>query len=408
MTSLAIFLKDYGNIVIGSDNNNYYFTVNKLVNNNIYYLPFGQNQLLEDFTYIISNAYDKNNIEVNKIIDNNYKYYYYHDFIGKVLHKKIIAVSGTHGKTTTTSFIAQLLEYKTSYIIGDGEGKGYKKNDLLVLEACEYKNHFLSYNPYISVITNIELDHPDFFSDINQVIESFSKFICQSEVVIANGDDNYLKNITEKNVIKVGKTEGNDIKFEIIEETNLGYIVKLFYKDDIYILSIPFLGEHFVYDYVLAYVTCLYLGIKPNTNNITLPSRRMDTYEYGNTIIIDDYAHHPTEIKALYQSLKKSFPNYKKNVIFQPHTYTRTLKLSNDFISSLSLFDEVYIENVFTSEREKENIHLQNQIDEIFKPFSKFNMNILNKINKENKEVWVFLGAGEVNKYIDKITKSVN
>lgn len=405
MASLACLLKDLGNEVIGSDNNQNYFTNSKINNKKIIYKPFGLNTLKGDYIYIIGNAYTNENVEVKEIINNHYEYYYYHDFIGKKLMKEVIAVSGTHGKTTTSFFLTQLLNYQTSYIIGDGTGGGYKDNDLLVLEACEYKNHFLSYYPSILIINNIELDHPDFFKSINDVIKSFQQLVKQSNFVIINGDDKNCLKLKGKNILKVGKNESNDIIFKILKTDLTGYIVNLSYCNNCYAFKVPFLGEHLVYDLVMAYVTMLIIGENPYMKNLKLPDRRMTEYNYGFTILIDDYAHHPTEIKALYESVRSKYREYHINVIFQPHTYTRTLRLKKEFQKVLAQFDSVYIENVFSSEREKSNLYLQKKIDRIFKNFEKFDLNILNKIQKEKKEVWIFLGAGQINKYIDTILK---
>ena len=142
---------------------------------------------------------------------------------------EIIGVSGTHGKTTTTSFLYQMMDKKASTIIGDGTGSGYLNNNLLVLEACEYKNHFLKYHPSISIITNIELDHSDFFSNINDVISSFKCFINQSDLIIANGDDQNINKITCNRMIKVGMQQHNDIIFNVVEESKFGYKVYIKY-----------------------------------------------------------------------------------------------------------------------------------------------------------------------------------
>lgn len=405
MVSLACLLKDLGNEVIGSDNNKEYFTLSKVKKKNITYQPFGFNKLSSDYVYIIGNAYTIENKEVKEIINNHYEYYYYHDFIGKKLSKEIIAVSGTHGKTTTSFFLTQLLNYETSYIIGDGSGGGYKDNNLLVLEACEYKNHFLSYHPSILIINNIELDHPDFFKNINEVIKSFQQLVNQSNFVIINGDDVNAKKLKGKNILKVGKNLSNDIVFKILKTDLTGYMVNLSYCNNCYAFKVPFLGEHLVYDLVMAYVAILVIGETPYLKSLKLPNRRMTEYNYGHTIIIDDYAHHPTEIKALYESIHSKYREYKVNVIFQPHTYTRTLKLKKEFKKVLLLFNNVYLEKVFSSEREKNDIYLQKKIDKIFKNFKKFDLNVLNKIQKEKKEVWIFLGAGIIDKYIDIILK---
>ena len=401
MSALACLLSDLGNKVEGSDEDEYYFTEDNLIKRNIIIHKFNEVNLDSTYIYIIGNAFNLNNKEVQKIINNNYTYYYYHDFIGNKLNKEIIAVSGTHGKTTTTKFLYQMVGEKTSVIIGDGTGKGYIHNNQLILEACEYKNHFLSYNPSLLIITNIELDHSDYFDNIQSVINSFDCLVKQSDIIIANGDDKNICKIKCNRMIKVGMQDTNDIVFNITKETNKGYDVHIDYID--VNINIPFLGIHFVYDYILSYVACYILGLTPNTNNIKLPKRRLEETKYGNTILVNDYGHHPTEIKAVHDSLRLKYDDMKINVIFQPHTYSRTLKFKKEFKNSLSLFDDIYIDKVFTSKREGYDKYQQLKIDKIFKNFKSFDIETLNKINKKKREIWVFLGAGSVDKYMDRL-----
>lgn len=401
MSALASLLYDLGHNVIGSDVDDEYFTEQGLKLRNIHIYKFDEFCFDNTFTYIVGSAFNIMNKDVEKLIKNNFHYYYYHDFIGHVLNKEIIAVSGTHGKTTTTNFLYQMMDKKTSAIIGDGTGAGYTENNLLVLEACEYKNHFLSYHPSVLIITNIEHDHPDFFSNINEVRNSFEKLIEQSDIIIANGDDMSVNKIKCNRMIKVGQEEHNDIKFEIKNLKESGYDIYIHMIDKN--IFVPLLGKHLLYDFLLSYVTCYIQGIDPKIDDLKLPKRRMEEVHYGNTLLINDYAHHPTEINALYEHLRLKYKNKKINVIFQPHTYSRTLKLKKEFKKVLSLFDNVYVDKVFTSAREKQNKYLQLKVDKIFKRFYCYSKNILNQINKENDEIWVFLGAGNINEYIKEL-----
>lgn len=403
MSALATLLYELGHDVSGSDTAEVYFTEANLQDCEIKYYPFNQAKLSNEYIYIIGNAYDETNPEVAYIKQHQYCYYYYHEFIGKVLKKEIVAISGTHGKTTTTSFLVQMLNHDISYIIGDGSGGGTNNNNQLILEACEYKDHFLAYHPKILVINNIELDHPEYFRNLQQVITSFNKLAQQSELVIINGDDENACQIEHCNLVKVGQSNNCDAHFIIEEVTNDGYNVVLEYDNQNYNIHVPFHGTHMIYNVVLAYVTALLLGVTPCTDNLELPIRRMNEVEYGQTILVDDYAHHPTEIKCLYQSMKLKYPDYPIKVIFQPHTYTRTLKLKKEFKKALALFDEVYLAEVFTSKREVYNRYNQLKINKIFKMFNKFNLDILKTISPEKQEVWIFLGAGTIDNYIREI-----
>ena len=144
MSSLACFLKDLGYYVIGSDTEDEYFTSEILRKRKIETLIFNKNNITSDYVYIIGHAYNEENEEVSKIILNDFEHYYYNEFIGQIIDKNIIAISGTHGKTTTAAFLSQMFNKEASYIIGDGTGYGTNETNLLVLEACEYKDHFLN------------------------------------------------------------------------------------------------------------------------------------------------------------------------------------------------------------------------------------------------------------------------
>ena len=152
MSSLAKLLKEEGNEVVGSDVDEYYFTEDTLKEQEIEIKSFNRSNITKDYFYIIGNAFNKSNIEVDEIINQKNDYLYYHEFIGQKLNKKIIACSGTHGKTTTSFLLVDFLKKECNYIIGDGEGGSFD-TDLLVLEACEYKEHFLSYHPELLIIT---------------------------------------------------------------------------------------------------------------------------------------------------------------------------------------------------------------------------------------------------------------
>lgn len=402
MTSLATYLKEAGFYVVGSDTEEDYFTSGILKDKKIETFIFNKNNITSDYIYIISNAYNKTNEEVNKIMLNDFENYYYHDFIGKILEKEIIAISGTHGKTTTSFFLSQMLNNNVSYIIGDGSGHYSDASNLLVLEACEYKNHFHSYKPLIGLIANIDFDHPDFFKDINQTISSFQTFANNSKILIINNDLENTKAITHNNKVTFGFSEDSDYVIQIINESNKGYKIKVISKINklINIYNIPYLGIHNIYNYVSALIVCEQIGFIPVLDSISMPRRRMTKYKFGKTTLIDDYAHHPTEINCLIDSLRKTYRNIPINVVFQPHTYTRTIKFEQEFINSLSKFDSVYIENIFSSKRELER---KMDINKLFKVFNKYDKNTLKLIDKRKEEVWVFLGAGIVNKEIANI-----
>ena len=402
MSSLACFLKDLGNTVVGSDVSDYFFTEETLKNKKINYFTFNKNNIKSTYIYIIGNAFDKNNLEVMEILNSKYEYYYYHEFIGHVLEKDLICISGTHGKTTTASFLSQMLKGNSSYIIGDGTGYGTTNTNYLVLESCEYKDHFLSYNPKIALVTNIELDHPDYFKNVEQLKNSFQMFINKTKLVVLNNDEKSTKYLKHNKIITFGFSKSSDYIIKIIKENKNGYFLNIIDKEqnNTYSCYFPFLGKHMIYDFVGGFVISLIIGQNPYVDNLKLPKRRMTIYKYGKSILIDDYAHHPTEIKCLYEAVKKTYPKLKINVIFQPHTYSRTFEFKKDFKNVLKLFDKVYLEDVFTSKREEFDWKKENELRKYFDEFDKFENCILNYIDKKKKEIWVFLGAGVINRHI--------
>ena len=322
MSALAKILIGYGCDVLGCDYNTFYYTQDGLsceienINDVI---------LDDDYFYIIGNAFKKHEL-TKKIIEDNYQYDYYASFISSCfINKKMVCVSGTHGKTTTTSMLA-CLNPDANYLIGDGNGHANIENDWFIIEGCEYLDSFLNYRPNIALILNIEFDHPDYFKDLNCVINSFQKLCDNSKLVVLNGDCNNTNKL-KGNIIRYGISSDNDVIFS--------------YKDGIVNIcneeySMPVLGIHYAYDFVGAYIVSKLmnvssLSIELRFTDFIQPNRRMEKVIVDNQIIISDYSHHPTQIKALYESLK-CYNDYKKIIIYEPHTYSRTISLMDGYI----------------------------------------------------------------------------
>ena len=399
MSALACMLYDLGHEVIGSDVFKNFGFEEGLLKRNIKILDFNISNIKPDYVYIIGNAYKEDFVEVKEIKKHDYEYYYYHDFISK-LDGFHIAISGTHGKSTTTKMIVDMLsEEPISYIIGTGEGKGKKDYKYFIYEACEYQDHFLAYHPDILVINNIELDHPDYFNSISDVYNSFINLSKQSKKVVINIDEKITK---DEHFICYGNDKSEYV-YRIVEESQNGYIVEINGKK----FMLPFFGKHMINNFLSAYVVLKTIGytdefIEERIGFIKLPKRRMEEEKIGKQIVIQDYAHHPTEIKSLYDSISQKYPNIPITVFFQPHTYSRTLALSSLFSTSLSFFDEVYILPTFTSSREKYDTSLQKQVDYIFKEFNCVKT-IDEVLFKNDRRIYVFLGAGEVFRYIKNL-----
>ena len=306
MSALACMLYDLGHEVIGSDVLKNFGFEEGLLKRNIKIFDFNISNIKPDYVYIIGNAYKEDFVEVKEIKKYDYEYYYYHDFISK-LDGFHIAISGTHGKTTTTKMIADMLKDEPiSYLIGTGEGKGKKDYKYLIYEACEYQDHFLAYHPDILVINNIELDHPDYFNSINDVYNSFIKLSKQAKKVVINVNEKITK---DEHFICYG-VDNSEYIYRIVEENKNGYILEINGE----IFTIPFFGKHMINNFLSAYVVLKTIGysddyIKERIGFIKLPKRRMEEEKIGEQIIIQDYAHHPTEIKSLYDSISQKYPN---------------------------------------------------------------------------------------------------
>ena len=400
-SSLACYLKDFGHIVHGSDLKTHFFTEEKLKEKEIPIYEYNEDNIDGKDIYIIGYS-TLDNIETKKIIKNDYMYYYYSDFINNLKNKNKIAISGTHGKTTTCKLLAHMLNnIKPSYIIGDGSGFGNVHSKELIFEACEYKNHFHAYYPNILIINNIELDHPDFFKSTKQIIKSFQIAASHSKYLIINGDDLNCKKIKHKNKISFGFGKDNDYVCKILKKEQNGFIISINQK----IITLPFSGIHMIYNFLSCYIVIdrFYKDQFYDLNNFEYPNRRLNIKKFLNNLFVDDYAHHPTEIKALFDSVKQLYPSKRLIIIFQPHTYSRTLKLKKDFKKSLKLFDEAYIYSTFTS-REKYNEKLEKKVDKIFNSFKKYNEEeLIGKIKYNENNIYLFVGAGTINKYLEKL-----
>lgn len=420
MSALALNLKAMGEMVIGSDKEEYYFTEDNLIKSKIPFFKFSRNNInkYQSYTYIISYAYNEhNNEEVEEIINKGYKYYYYSDFINQYYSEKaIIGVSGTHGKTTTATLLKQLLiNENIAYIIGDGNGGGKQNCEYLILEACEYQYHFINYDYSYLIINNIDYDHPDFYNSIDETIIAFKNASKKAQCIIVNNDDKNAKKIKHRCRYTFGINNKSFVTATIIQENKDGYKIKVNVKEKEYIFSLPFFGRHMIYNF-LASFTVYYLikndksKIENNINQALLtykhPKRRInETKLTNNNIIIDDYAHHPTEIIATYQAIKHKYHNYDITIVFQPHTYSRTIFLHDEFIKALTN-KNVYIMNTFIS-REEYDSQKEKVVKEIFSSFYQYEQEkILSILSKQNQIV-IFMGAGNVNNEIKQIITKI-
>ena len=340
-------------------------------------------------------------------------------------YKTPIAVSGTHGKTTTTSMISQILlenDDDPTLSIGGiykpiGGNIRVGSSDRFVTEACEYTNSFLSFYPKISIILNIEEDHLDFFKDIHDIRNSFHEFarlLPPDGTLIINGDIDHCEELTADlacKVITYGSSPDFDYYPKNISYDALGcpsfYLMRRDGKEESFSLHVP--GEHNVYNAIAAIALADLLGISDTVTAKGLlhyggTDRR---FEYKGKMngctVIDDYAHHPTEIKATLCAAK-NYPHRTMWCVFQPHTYTRTKTFLSQFAEALSLSDEIVLADIYAA-REKDTLGISSmtlkaEIEKLghrcyyFPSFEEIE-NFLQK-NCTKDDLLITLGAGDV------------
>lgn len=288
------------------------------------------------------------------------------DMLGALMShfEKSITVSGSHGKSTVTAMIGEIFTRagcKPTVTCGasmrGGEAFLDGECEYIISEGCEYKDSFLCFSPCASVFTNLELDHTDYFSGIDDIKRSFLAAMDRGETVIYNADDANLSEISEKTKAKAvsfGLSENADFRAVKILGNGGKYSFSVLHRGEVLAkISLSVLGKFSVYNALSAFTLSYLMGIDKNTASAALSefsgiSRRLEKIgTHGGAPVIYDYAHHPSEIKEGILTLKESFDG-KINVIFKPHTATRTKDLMDGFIEALSLADKVYISELDT------------------------------------------------------------
>lgn len=305
------------------------------------------------------------------------------EFLGQLMsnYQMPIAVSGTHGKTTTTSMISHvLLEGDLDPTISVGgilpaiNGNIRVGNsETFVTEACEYTNSFLNFAPKISIILNVEEDHMDYFKDIHEIRESFHKFatlLPENGHLIINGEIDGINSITKDlgcNIITYGLGHC-DYAAQNISYNEAGLTEFDLYKYGEFIchIQLSVSGKHNVSNALSAIATGEILGISLNVIQKGLLSFKGTDrrFEYKGTYngftIIDDYAHHPTEIDATLEAVKH-YPHKDLWVIFQPHTYTRTNAFFEEFAQSLKGISHLILTDIYAA-REKDTLGVSSEL----------------------------------------------
>lgn len=359
MSALALILDDLGFEVIGYDDaKEHRFTEDKLIERGIKIYTDENDEMDKDTIVVYSPALkiDKHR-ELIKATNLGIKIYEYQEMLGKLTKTfDTICISGCHGKTTTTSMLSHIYMdlSNCSYLIGDGRGHGTKESKKFILESCEYRRHFLAYNPEYVIITNIDLDHTDYYKDIDDMISAYQEFANKADkMVIACGDDQYTHTLeVNPSIYYYGLDSDNDIQARNVEYSNDGTVFDVFIEDEYYgHFDLPLFGKHMLLNALAVIAVCHYerMNAKEVANSLKTfkgAERRFKEEFVGNNVIIDDYAHHPAEVKVTIKAARQKYPDKKIIAVFKPHTFSRVAEFASSFANSLNLADKAYVMDI--------------------------------------------------------------
>jgi len=422
MSGLAVLLKSFGKTVSGSDLAKTQATQKlKKQGIKVFYKHRAKNINGCDLV-VFSGAIPNENPEIKQALKNNIAVIERSVLLSMVAneYKNVIAISGTHGKTTTTAMIAYIFMIcglkPTVHVGGDFEYIGGNvlvgDKEYFITEACEFRDSFLTLSPTISVINNIETEHLDYFKNFENEKKSFNKFANNTQKkCFINGK--YKGLIKSKNIQTFGFYNTNGLYVRNIKKGSDNKYSFDCFKGNSYIgnFKLNVYGRHNIQNALAAISVCLefgidynviYLGLK-NFNNV---KRRFEVVgNYKKAYLISDYAHHPTEI---INSIKTAKEVFKKKVIcvFQPHTYSRTKTLIDSFVKSFDGLDLLYILKTYSARERFEYLGSADYLkDKILRSSSSFAVKgvfnkrqFLKEFKKEDccGSVILFLGAGDI------------
>ncbi|NLW43211.1 MAG: UDP-N-acetylmuramate--L-alanine ligase [Tissierellia bacterium] len=391
MSALAEYLLNQGYKISGSDSKKSQITEKlKNLGAEIYYEHSGEN--LKDAEIVIyTDAISMDNEELKTAIKRKLDLVDRAEFLGYIMKnfEFSIAVSGTHGKTSTTSMITEVVyddKSNPTIMLGGHLDKingniKIGENKLFLTEACEYKGNIKKYFPSLAIILNIDEDHLDYFDNIDHIISTFEDYaenLGESDYILINSDDensNTLKNHTKAKVFTFGIDKVSDYSAKNVTFVNGGFPkFDVFFKHKkLAEISLSVMGKHNVYNALAAFAACHIYEVNPEKiadkiSKYTGVHRRLEYKgSYNGIDVLDDYAHHPTEIKSTLSAIRNKYAN-DIYCIFQPHTFTRTKLLLNSFAESFDDADKIIIPDIYAA-REKDygDIHSRMLVDAIIK-----------------------------------------
>lgn len=411
MSALAEIMLSRGFTVTGSDMRESQITDHlESLGAKIFYQQTADNISADIDVLIYTAAVKQDNPELAKARELGIPLLTRAEFLGQIMlnYPMAIGVSGTHGKTTTTSMLSQImLEADTDpTILVGGIMPALKGNtrvghsDKLITEACEYTNSFLSFKPNMAIILNVAADHLDFFKDLDDIRHSFRKFaelVPEDGCLIINSDIDDLDYFTQGlkcQIITVGSDpeksmySARNIQYDEFAKGSYDLIIN---NEEAFHVQLNVTGEHNIYNSLASIAASKFMGIsdKDIVSGLLSYGGTDRRFQYkgkiGNITIIDDYAHHPDEITATIKTAKH-YPHEKMWVVFQPHTYTRTKALLPEFAEALKEADAVILADIYAA-REKNTIGISSK-------------DLLNEIQKLNGNAFYFPSFSEIENFL--------
>lgn len=436
MSALARYFNHYGKTVYGYDKTKTDLTT-ELENEGVS-IHYHEDETLitellsqykkEEALIIYTPAVPKEHSEFVYLQNNNYQLQKRSWVLGEITKQfNTIAIAGTHGKTTTTTLVTHILKtagincyaflggisqnYKTNLLLGNADDK----NAFVVVEADEYDRSFLTLHPYISVITSVDADHLDIYGSKEAMHDTYRQFASQTKtngfLIVKKNVDNDLK-LNGKRLI-YSLNLGTEYSADSIHINNGQFCYNVISPiEAVNQVAIGLPGLHNVENSIAAIAVAQQLGIKGNIINEALRSfkgvkRRFDYHVKSKSVVyIDDYAHHPEELRAAITAAKQLYPDKKVTGIFQPHLYTRTRDFADGFAESLDLLDVCVLLDIYPA-REKpiEGINSQMLLDKMKSKHKHLvkKENVLEFLKTHHCEVVMTLGAGDVDSLISPI-----
>lgn len=357
MAALACMLFDLGMDVSGSDLDRYFFTEDPLRQRGIPIFSFSPANIQDHMHVIIGNAFLEDFPEVAAARRNpTCVCARYHEFLGRfTAHYETIAASGSHGKTTTTGMLASMFQEAgpTGWLIGDGEGHVTPDTKYFALEADEFRRHFLAYHPAVAIVTNVDLDHVDYFKDEKDYRASYEEFSQNvRRGLLLWGEDPQARMLRLNDKVPhywYGEKDSDDLQAVRVHEDEKGMSFDVrFQGQDAGHYVLPFVGHHLLLNSLGCIGAGLLESMKPAQMEKGLAAfkgvkRRFVVKECGENVYIDDYAHHPTEVAVTMDTARRRYPGRKLVVVFKPHRASRVKYFADDFARALKGADAVYL-----------------------------------------------------------------